>query len=57
MIETLKTGTPELVKLNVKCHDLCILPDKTLLSVNFDNRNLTIYDEEFNLIKTIEKNQ
>ena len=34
---------------------MCVLPDNRLLSVNFDNRNLTIYDEEFNLIKTVDK--
>lgn len=51
----LKTSNYKKLNLKIKPKDLCVLSNKYLLAANYDSNNLTMYDTEFNLVKTINR--
>lgn len=56
LFERINDAKLEIIDMNnVQPVDICVLSDGNLLSLNFDQANLTVYDKDFNLIKTIDK--
>ena len=53
--ELLINGKREIIELNVGPWDILVLPKNRVLCSNYDNRCLTLYDENLNLIRTIDK--
>ena len=52
--DLLRNGTHEIINLNVKPVEIIVLPNNFIISSNYEEKNLTLYDENFNLIKTVE---
>jgi hypothetical protein len=50
----LKSAIPEMIDVNISTFEILVLPNDHLLSANYYEKNLTLYDENFNLLKTIE---
>ncbi len=54
IIKAIESNDYDTIKLESRPHDICVLPNNHLLTINFDDMNLTIYDEKFNLVKRID---
>ncbi len=51
--EIFKNPNPVIIDVNVSSCEIYVLPNNMLLSANLSEKSLTLYDEKFNLIKTI----
>ncbi len=53
--EILKSTKHKIVNLSAQSYDICTLSNGYLISANYGHKNLTIYDENFSLILTVDK--
>lgn len=53
--EKVKNAQFEIVTTTTHSYEICVLPNGYLLSANYSANNLTLYDENLKLIKTIDK--
>lgn len=51
----LKEKSFKVVEIDVKPCEISVLPNEHLISVNYDQKSLTLYDKDLNLVKTIDK--